>query len=306
MYIDQFNNSKFKFILYLPFPLLFFGMMLLNFLAIKMMNLDVNKIIQEEINKNGINRFFIDSMIPFVIGLILLFLWVKYIQKQSLVRFTTSRSKIDFKRFFFSFFLWGGFQIIVTIISYYTSPENYFWNFDLSKFMLFFLLAVIFIPFQTSFEEYLFRGHLMQGLGVLTKNRWFPLLFTSVIFGVMHIANPEVEKMGYIILVYYIGTGFFLGITTLMDEGLELALGFHAANNLITALLVTSEWSALQTHSVLKDVSDPTAGFEIVLPVFVIFPMLLYVFAKKYGWTNWKEKLMGKIDNKAIETNVVD
>jgi hypothetical protein len=32
--------------------------------------------------------------------------------------------------------------------------------------------------------------------------------------------------------VYYIGTGLFLGIT-LMDEGMELALGFHAANNLV-------------------------------------------------------------------------
>jgi hypothetical protein len=32
--------------------------------------------------------------------------------------------------------------------------------------------------------------------------------------------------------VYYIGTGLFLGILTLMDEGMELALGFHA-NNLV-------------------------------------------------------------------------
>ena len=43
-----------------------------------------------------------------------------------------------------------------------------------------------------------------------------------------------------------------------MDEGLELALGFHAANNLFTALLVTADWTAFQTHSVLKDMSDPT------------------------------------------------
>jgi hypothetical protein len=42
--------------------------------------------------------------------------------------------------------------------------------------------------------------------------------------------------------VYYIGTGLF-GILTLMDEGMELALGFHAANNLVGALLVTSDWS---------------------------------------------------------------
>lgn len=301
MYIDQFNTSKFKFILYLPFPLLFFGMMLLNFMAIKLLNLDVNQIIQNEIDKNGVNRFFIDTMLPFVFGLILLFVWVKYVQKISLIRFTTSRSKVDWKRIFFAFSIWGGFQIIVTALSYYSSPENYVWNFDVSKFFVFLLIAVILIPFQTSFEEYLLRGHLLQGLGVLTKNRWFPLLFTSIIFGLMHLANPEVTKIGNIILVYYIGTGFFLGIITLMDEGLELALGFHLANNLITALMVTANWTAFQTHSVLKDVSNPSIGLEILMPVFVVFPLLLLVFSYKYGWSNWKEKLTGKVTK--VNTN---
>jgi membrane protease YdiL (CAAX protease family) len=151
------------------------------------------------------------------------------------------------------------------------------------------------IPLQTSAEEFIFRGYLMQGFGLLVKNKWIPLLTTSVIFGCLHFFNPEVAKMGNIVMVYYIGTGLFLGILTLMDEGTELALGFHAANNLTTALLVTSEWSALQTHSILKDISNPSAGFEIVLPVFIVFPLLLLVFAKKYGWTDWKEKLTGKI-----------
>ena len=56
----------------------------------------------------------------------------------------------------------------------------------------------------------------MQGFGLLAKNRWFPLIVTSALFGLMHIMNPEVEKMGPIIMVYYIGTGLFLGIITLM------------------------------------------------------------------------------------------
>lgn len=136
----------------------------------------------------------------------------------------------------------------------------------------------------------------MQGLGVFTKNKWFPLVFTSVVFGLLHIANPEVDKLGYGILVYYIGTGFFLGILTLMDEGLELALGFHAANNLFTALLVTANWTVFQTDSILIDTSEPVLGLDVYLPVFVIFPILLFVFSKKYKWNNWKDKLIGKIE----------
>ena len=80
-----------------------------------------------------------------------------------------------------------------------------------------------------------------------------------------------------------------------MDEGLELALGFHAANNLVGALLITSDLSAFQTHSILKDVSEPNANIQIFIPILVIFPILLYIFAIKYKWSNWKEKLFGTI-----------
>jgi hypothetical protein len=157
------------------------------------------------------------------------------------------------------------------------------------------LIGIILIPLQTSFEEYLFRGYMMQGLGIAAKNRWVPLVVTSVLFGLMHLGNPEVEKLGYGIMIYYIGTGFFLGIITLMDEGLELALGFHAANNLIGALLLTADWTAFQTDSLYRDVSDPILGWDVLVPVFIVFPILLIIFSKKYGWTNWKEKLTGKV-----------
>ena len=114
-------------------------------------------------------------------------------------------------------------------------------------------------------------------------------------FGLLHLGNPEVGKLGYGIMIFYIGTGFFLGIMTLMDEGLELALGFHAANNLITALLVTADWTAFQTNSVYRDISEPSLSWDAFLPVFVIFPIILFIMSKKYNWTNWKQRLTGKV-----------
>ena len=169
-------------------------------------------------------------------------------------------------------------------------------------FLILCVIGILFIPLQTSFEEYLFRGYLMQGIGVVLKNKWAPLFITSITFGLLHIANPEVDKLGYMIMVYYIGTGLFLGIITLMDEGMELALGFHAANNLFTALLVTADWTAFQTHSILKDMSDPTeAGLiDIFLPVFIVFPIILLILSKKYKWSDWKTKLFGRVE--PIET----
>ena len=240
-------------------------------------------------------------MLSFVFAFLAIYLVIKYLHKQTFLSVTTSRSKMDWKRFFFSFSIWGIFTIASTVIMYYANPEGFEINFKPIPFAILAVIAIILIPIQTSTEEYIFRGYLMQGFANLAKNKWFPLVMTSVIFGTMHIANPEVQKLGYIIMIYYIGTGLFLGILTLMDEGMELALGFHAANNLIAALLITSDWSAFQTESILKDNSEPSAGFEILVPVFIIFPILLFIFSKKYGWTNWKEKLTGKIEEKNVE-----
>lgn len=234
-------------------------------------------------------------LISFVFALAGVYFAVRYIHHQTFLSVTTSRPKVDWNRILFSFGLWGTFTAVLTVLFYYLSPDDFVINFKPIPFAILFVIATILIPIQTSTEEYVFRGYLMQGFANLARNKWFPLLMTSVIFGMMHIFNPEVSKMGYIIMIYYIGTGLFLGIITLMDEGIELALGFHAANNLVGALLVTSDWSVFQTHSVFKDISEPSAGVDVILPVLIIYPILLFVFSKKYNWTNWKEKLTGEI-----------
>ncbi|NND62298.1 MAG: CPBP family intramembrane metalloprotease [Flavobacteriaceae bacterium] len=234
-------------------------------------------------------------LLSFAIGLLGLWLWVKYIHKQPFVPLTTSRKKIDWGRFAFGFGIIAVTTAGMTILDYNSNPEDYVVQFDMVPFLILAVIAIIMIPLQTSFEEYLFRGYLMQGIGVLSKNKWFPLITTSVIFGSLHFFNPEVEKLGPIIMIYYIGTGLLLGIMTLMDEGMELALGFHAGNNLVAALLVTADWTAFQTNSVLKDISEPSAGIDVIIPVLVVYPIFLAIMAWRYKWTNWGEKLFGKV-----------
>lgn len=235
-------------------------------------------------------------MISFVFALAGVYFVVKYIHHQTMLSVTTGRKKVDWSRILFSFILWSVFSIASFSVLYFQAPEKFVWNFKLIPFLILVVIGGILIPIQTSTEEYVFRGYLMQGFANLAQNKWFPLMMTSLIFGFMHILNPEVTKMGYIIMVYYIGTGLFLGIITLMDDGMELALGFHAANNLVGALLVTSDWTVFQTHSVFIDLSEPSAGFDVIFPVVVVYPILLFIYSKKYNWTNWKEKLTGKIN----------
>lgn len=232
------------------------------------------------------------SFVFIMLGIIMV---VRNWHGQTMLSVTTSRNTIDWSRVGFAFVIWSLFTVIVTLFSYYYDPTDFVLNFKPIPFAILLIIGVVLIPIQTSSEEYIFRGYLMQGFANLARNKWFPLLMTSVIFGGMHIFNPEVSKIGYIILVYYIGTGLLLGIITLMDEGMELALGFHAANNLVGALLISSDWSAFQTHSIFKDISEPSTGFDVIFPVVIIYPILLFIFSKKYNWTNWKDKLTGSI-----------
>ena len=237
-------------------------------------------------------------LLPFVGMLLAVFFSTKIIHKNTILELTTSRKKIDWNRVFFAFGLWGFISATMIFLDYnFFSPDNYEWNFKPIPFLILFMIVILFLPIQTSAEEYLFRGYLMQGIGIISGNRWLPLVLTSLAFGLMHYANPEIAKFGNIVYVFYIGSGLFAGIMTLMDEGLELALGWHAANNMVAGLLVTADWTALQTHSLLKDISNPESiplG-EVLIPVLIFFPAILLIFANKYGWTDWKGKLFGKI-----------
>ncbi|RVU90418.1 CPBP family intramembrane metalloprotease [Flavobacterium columnare] len=234
-------------------------------------------------------------LLSFVFAFLGFIFVVKIVHKQALIKIITSRKNIDWNRVFFSFAIWALFQVIITGFSYLLSPTDFEWNFELKSFLLLFLIGVLMIPIQTTIEELMFRGYLMQGFAFVSKNKLFPLVLTSLIFGLLHMSNPEVDQIGKVLILYYIGIGFFLGLITLLDEGMELSLGFHAANNLITALLVTSNWTVLQTASILKDVSKPELSIALFLPIFVVLPLLFVIFLNKYKWRNWKEKLIGTI-----------
>ncbi|MAU72843.1 MAG: CPBP family intramembrane metalloprotease domain-containing protein [Pseudozobellia sp.] len=295
MYIEQGYKGSLGIWKYWIIPLGFLGLMVFNYISTLMTPVPVEDVMQGLIEQFGSNKVTIILLAPLAIGLFVVLGWTKLVHEQSITSLTTSRPKIDWGRVLFSFVLWGSITAAMTMTWVFLSPENYVFNFQLKPFLILAAITIILIPLQSSFEEYLFRGHMMQGLGIMAKNRWVPLVLTSVLFGLLHLGNPEVGKLGYGIMIFYIGTGFFLGIMTLMDEGLELALGFHAANNLITALLVTADWTAFQTNSVYRDISEPTLSWDAFLPVFVIFPIILFIMSKKYNWTNWKQRLTGKV-----------
>ena len=304
-YIEQAYKGKNEWYHWvLTIVLVFFGWQILGVMplvmaaAAKSENIaQFTEFAQDSFMTAGIDKnFFLFLMIfTFFMGMIFLFIGVKYIHKRTITSLITSRDKIDWKRFFYGVFVWGILALVLSYVGILMAPENFTWNFNGKPFFILLAISFLFMPFQTSFEELLFRGYFMQGIGILAKNRWVPLILTSVVFGLLHGANPEVAKLGQITMVFYIGTGLFFGIVTLMDEGTELALGLHAINNITAAFFITTDWTVFQTDALYIDTSEPSVSWEMFLPVFVLYPLMLFVFSKKYGWTNWKEKLTGKI-----------
>lgn len=281
------------------------GIFILNFIMFFLMSKEQMDETYKMMNEIPKNLSLIINLLPFVFLLGLLFILVHFLHKRSILSLTTSRNKVDYKRIFFSFGLIVFLTLAEFAISYSMDNSTIIWNFNPLKFTELFIISILLFPFQIGYEEYLFRGFLMQQIGIIVRNRWFPLLFTSVVFGVFHSANPEVAKMGYGVMFFYIGTGLLLGIMTLMDESLELALGFHLGNNLMAALLITSDFSAIQTDAVFKYSGIENTGDmlnEMLVSIAIVYPIILYIFAKKYNWTNWKEKLTGKIHKPIVNS----
>lgn len=306
MFIEQAykgENETWKFVLT---TIITMGIFVANLLFFIFVDVDVqaemDKMAELIPNKNvllGIN------LVIFVPILLVLFLLVWGLHKRSIVSLTTSRTKVDFKRILFSFLMVTVYTVGSFAVVYYFSPEDYVLQFDATQFIILVIVGLILFPFQIGLEEWLFRGYLMQQIGVIVRNRWFPLLITSVLFGVFHSANPEVAEMGPIIMVFYIGTGLLLGIMTLMDDGLELALGFHFGNNFLAATLLTAEYSALQTDAVFKTVAVSGGASGIIIPILVVYPIFLFILGKKYKWSHWKEKLTGRVlPKEALEGEV--
>jgi membrane protease YdiL (CAAX protease family) len=274
------------------------GIFVVNFIAFFIMSKEEMDEVYKSMSELPNNLSLVVNLLPFVFLLGLLFFLVQVLHKRSVLSLTTPRNKVDYKKIIFSFGLIVLMTTAVFAVSYSIDSSTILWNFNPMKFAILFLISILLFPFQIGLEEYLFRGYLMQQIGIIAKNRWFPLLITSVMFGVFHSANPEVANMGYGIMVFYIGTGFFLGIMTLMDESLELALGFHLGNNLMAALLITTDFAALKTDAIFKysGVESPNDMLiEMLVSIAIVYPIILFIFAKKYNWNHWKAKLTGKI-----------
>ncbi|MDR1259031.1 MAG: CPBP family intramembrane metalloprotease [Tannerellaceae bacterium] len=218
-----------------------------------------------------------------VVTLLLTVPLVKALHKRSFSEVINGTKKIRFGRCLTGVWVWFALMSMMYLADYLINREDYVLQFDLWRFIPLVFVSLVFMPFQTTSEEFLFRGYLTQGFAAWTKRRWASLIFPSLIFGLMHVFNPEVKEFGFwATMPQYVYFGLFFGLVSILDDGIELAIGIHTANNIFLSLFATSGSSVLQTDAVLEVVRINPYKDMALLVVMSIFAGAY--FAGKYRW----------------------
>ncbi|RMG76395.1 MAG: CPBP family intramembrane metalloprotease [Bacteroidetes bacterium] len=221
-------------------------------------------------------------LLSFVGGMIALWFCVTRLHRRPFKTLITPHSSVNWSKILFAFGLWMALTLAGELVFYALNPDNYQFQFEAKPFAVLLIMAVFLFPIQTSFEELLFRGYLLQVIGVAARNRWVPLLLTSVGFGLMHIMNPEIAEFGMApMMTYYIGVGLFLGVLTLLDDSLELALGIHAATNIYSAVFVTFDQSAISTPALFRLTEVDMPG--MLFAFFISAGLFFWIVSRKFG-----------------------
>lgn len=213
------------------------------------------------------------AMLQFIGIIVGLWFIMKYLHQRSFKTLITPLAEINWKRIAKSAGLWFGITMAVELLFYTIYPEIYSFTLKIEDFIPAFVVGILLIPIQSTTEELLFRGYLLQGIG--KKNIWAGIIITGIFFGLAHGLNPETEKVGFALgMSYYISVGLFFALLAIVDKKLELPIEIHAANNVYSFLIVSYPDSVLPYPSIF---SMSELNFPLIIVGWVI-TVIIYIF----------------------------
>ena len=231
----------------------------------------------------------------FIIGIIGVWIAVRVLHKKTLTQVVTGRKTFDYNRVVYA--IWVGFLLhsaLLILDVLFIHTEITFRSPSFSEYITFFLFAVVLTTYQAGFEEIFFRGYLLQGLSLIARNRVVITIVSSVLFVLPHLANPEPFEYGF---APYATSLFmfalFMTVIVLVDGGIELAIGYHALNNLWIGLIANTEVTVLQTPSLLIVPIERYAMFPDVPVQLIVYIVFIVILNKKYKWLTWKTMMPG-------------
>lgn len=111
--------------------------------------------------------------------------------------------------------------------------------------LLYSMLSFIFVAFS---EEVFIRGYMLSNL-LSSLNRWVALIISSMIFGIMHLANPHIEWISIINLFI---AGILIGLPYLYTKNLWFSIAFHFSWNFFQGTVFGFNVSGISGYSVIS------------------------------------------------------
>jgi membrane protease YdiL (CAAX protease family) len=220
-------------------------------------------------------------LLVFPASLIALYLGQKYIHQRTILSLHTASPAIRWNRGFKAFVITWLVLGIVSLAGHVSGLSIIKTNFQAENTLVYLVLSLALIPLQSGTEEIVFRGYLNQWFTHLLKNKWIAFIISSALFASMHLSNPEALKGaedGVLLLTMsgYFLFGFFACLLVWMDNGLESAIGFHAANNTFAAIFVNYEGSVLPVPSLFMAKPDFNLDTPLMLISLTLITAILY------------------------------
>ncbi|WP_167619768.1 CPBP family intramembrane glutamic endopeptidase [Maribellus sediminis] len=228
-------------------------------------------------------------LIPFVVMFVVSMFLIHSLHKRSLMDVVNGGRSFRWTSFGIGFFIWGIISFAIIVISVSINQYNYELQFNVRTFIPLVLISLFVLPLQSGSEEFLFRGYLSQGIAARTNSNFWVILIPSMVFALIHGMNPEIKEFGFwLVIPLYFLFGVFLAIITIMDDGIEMAIGLHGANNIMSCIFVTSKSSALQTPALFYEKETYLAEqyWSFLIAAFLCLLMLQLI----YRW-NFKKLL---------------
>ena len=157
-----------------------------------------------------------------------------------------------------------------------------------------FIALTLLGPLQCVAEEYLFRSVIMQTIGSWFKLPILGLIFSTVIFLMLHPYN--------IIGVIAVGiSGLGMGITVLLTKGLEASSAVHIANNMVAFYASGLGWGAIKSEVNVRDIIVDVLVYVVYIGFIVYADKKLHWFdeVKKDDVEIYNKKAQEKLDRKA-------
>ena len=232
------------------------------------------------INVTVSNPFFLLIMvgISYALSFVFFYICLRFLHHKRLLSIINTGSKVRWTLLLKGLCLWFLILFLFSLPDLIWNSSSYHVTFDPKSFLILLVFCVLVFPLQASFEEIFFRGYLMQGVGLLSKRPWIPLLVTSLVFGLVHFFNGTNFNMDISIVISTFIIGIMLGIIALGDNGIEAAMGVHIANNLYVSLVYNSTDSGLAglPSLITAQTSNPFAGIPILGLAALIIILILF------------------------------